>query len=299
MKILQKLAAFKTSAKKTWALAAPYFRSEQKWKARAFLAAIVALNLLSVYLYVLYTEWYKFFYDAMESRNQPEFWAQLLRFTWIAFAMIIVPVYKFYLTQLLEIRWRQWMTDHYLTRWLSGNAYYRIELSRYSGAQSSPDNPDQRIQEDLNLFTTYSISLSMGLLNALVTLVTFITLLWSIGGSFSFTAGGTAYEIQGFMVWAALAYCITGTVITHYIGRRQIPLNFQQQRYEADFRHHMVRIREYSEAIALDKGEKVERRQLDTRFTKVVGNYLQLLRAQKNLTWFTSFFGQAAVVFPV
>lgn len=299
MKFLQKLAAFKISTKKAWALAAPYFQSEQKWKARAFLAAIIALNLLSVYLYVLYTRWYADFYNAMEARNQPEFWAQLLKFAWIAFSMIIVAVYKFYLTQLLEIRWRQWMTDHYLSRWLSGNAYYRIELARYSGAQSSPDNPDQRIQEDLNLFTTYSISLSMGLLNAVVTLVTFIAILWSIGGAFAFTAGGTTYEIQGFMVWAALLYCVAGTVITHYIGRRQIPLNFQQQRYEADFRHHMVRIREYSEAIALDKGEKVERQQLDTRFSKVVANYLQLLKAQKDLTWFTSFFGQAAVVFPI
>lgn len=299
MKLFQKLAAFKTSAGKAGALAAPYFRSEQKWKARAFLVAIVALNLLSVYLYVLYTEWYKFFYNAMESRNQAEFWAQLLRFAWIAFAMIIVAVYKFYLTQLLEIRWRQWMTDHYLARWLSGKAFYRIELSRYSGARSSPDNPDQRIQEDLNLFTTYSVSLSMGILNAIVTLVTFIAMLWTIGGTFDLTVGGTTYEIQGFMVWAALLYCVGGTVITHYIGRRQIPLNFQQQRYEADFRHHMVRIREYSEAIALDKGETVEKQQLDTRFAKVVGNYLTLLKAQKNLTWFTSFFGQAAVVFPV
>lgn len=299
MKFLQKLASFKTAAKKAWALALPYFRSEEKWKARAFLVAIIALNLLSVYLYVLYARWYADFYNAMEARNQPEFWAQLLKFTWIAFGMIIVGVYKFYLTQLLEIRWRQWMTDHYLSRWLSGNAYYRIELARYSGERSSPDNPDQRIQEDLNLFTTYSVSLSMGFLNAAVTLVTFIGVLWSIGGAFAFTLGGTAYEVQGFMVWAALLYCIAGTVVTHYVGRRQIPLNFQQQRYEADFRHHMVRIREYSEAIALDRGEAVERRQLDTRFSKVVANYLQLLKAQKNLTWFTSFFGQAAVVFPI
>jgi putative ATP-binding cassette transporter len=299
MTLRSKFAAFKASTNKAWALSAPYFRSEQKWKARAFLAAIIGLNLLSVFLYVLYTRWYADFYNAMEARNQPEFWAQLLKFTWIAFSMIIVAVYKFYLTQLLEIRWREWMTDHYLARWLSEKAFYRIELSRYSGAKSSPDNPDQRIQEDLNIFTTYSISLSMGLLNAVVTLVTFITMLWTIGGSFDITIGGTTWEIQGFMVWAALLYCVGGTVITHYIGRRQIPLNFQQQRYEADFRHHMVRIREYSEAIALDKGEKAERKQLDTRFLKVVGNYLELLKAQKNLTWFTSFFGQAAVVFPI
>src|SRR6185369_1284430 len=142
---------------------------------------------------------------------------------------------------------------------------------------------DQRIQEDLNLFTSYSVSLSMGLLNAVVTLVSFVGILWSLSGGFSFNFNGHTYEIAGFMVWAAVAYCVVGTVLTHYIGRPQIWLNFQQQRYEADFRHHMVRVREYSEAIALDKGEAVERGHLDRRFLLVLANYLRLIRAQKNL----------------
>ena len=238
------------------------------------------------------------FYDALEKRDQPVFWAQLLRFTWLAFAYIVIAVYRFYLTQLLEMRWRAWMTAHYLQRWLAGQAFYRMELARFSGNGATPDNPDQRIQEDLNLFTTYSVSLSMGLLNAVVTLASFVGILWALSGGFAFTVGGSSYEIAGFMVWAALAYCVVGTIITHYIGRPQIDLNFQQQRYEADFRHHMVRVREYSEAIALDKGEQVERQHLDRRFGSVLANYLRLIKAQKNLTWFTNFFGQAAVVFP-
>ncbi|MEO6320185.1 MAG: ABC transporter ATP-binding protein/permease, partial [Polaromonas sp.] len=192
-------------------------------------------------------------------------------------------------------------TAHYLERWLSDHSFYKMELARFSSADNAngtPDNPDQRIQEDINLFTTYSISLSMGLLNAVVTLVSFVGILWSLSGAFAFSFNGSSYSIPGFMVWMAVLYCVAGSVITHYIGRPQIKLNFQQQRVEADFRHHMVRVREYSESIALDKGEAVERAQLDTRFAAVLANYLQLIKKQKNLVWFTNFFGQAAVVFP-
>jgi putative ATP-binding cassette transporter len=298
MQLVAKLALFRSTARKVWALTVPYFRSEERWKARALLLAIVLLNLGAVYMLVLINDWNRLFYDALEKRNQPVFWEQLGRFTYLAFAYIIIAVYKFYLTQLLELRWRAWMTEHYLQRWLSGKAFYRMELARFTGAGGAPDNPDQRIQEDLNLFTAYTVSLTMGLLNALVTLASFVGILWSLSGGFSFSAGGSTYEIAGFMVWAAVAYCVVGSVITHYIGRPQIPLNFQQQRYEADFRHHMVRVREYSEAIALDQGEKVERQHLDGRFANVLSNYLRLIKAQKNLIWFTNFFGQAAIVFP-
>jgi putative ATP-binding cassette transporter len=299
MSLATQFAEARTSARRIWALSVPYFQSDEKWKARSLLAAIVVLNLASVFMLVQFNEWYKLFYDALETRNQPVFWQQLTRFTGIAFALIIIAVYKFYLTQLLQVRWRAWMTERYLGRWLGDQAFYRLELARYGGdAASSPDNPDQRIQEDLNLFTSETIGLSMGLLNAVVTLVSFVGILWGLSGAFSFAFNGQTYVIQGFMVWMAIVYCVVGSVITHYIGRRQIPLNFRQQRFEANFRHHMVRVREYSESIALDRGEAVERRQLDLRFSSVLANYLELLKAQKQLIWFTSFFGQAAVVFP-
>ncbi|MES2941062.1 MAG: ABC transporter ATP-binding protein/permease [Pseudomonadota bacterium] len=298
MTLTAKLARTGQTARGIWALASPYFHSGEKWRARALLAAIIVLNLAAVYMLVQLNDWNRVFYDALEKRNQPVFWEQLLRFTYLAFGYVIIAVYKFYLTQLLEMRWRAWMTAHYLQRWLANQAFYRMELARFTAAGASPDNPDQRIQEDLNLFTTYSISLSMGLLNAVVTLASFVGILWSLSGDFAMHLGGAAVAIPGFMVWAAIVYCVVGTAITHYIGRVQIGLNFQQQRYEADFRHHMVRVREYSEAIALDKGEAVERGQLDTRFSRVLANYLRLIRAQKNLIWFNTFFGQAAVVFP-
>jgi putative ATP-binding cassette transporter len=299
MQLVTKAAVVRNTARKVWALAAPYFRSEQRWQARGLLVAIVLLNLGTVYMSVQINEWNRVFYDALQNHDQTVFWQQALRFSYLAFGYIVIAVYKFYLTQLLEVRWRAWMTGHYLQRWLSDKAFYRMELARYSAAGGTPDNPDQRIQEDLNLFTSYTVSLSMGLLNAAVTLVSFVGILWGLSGGFTFSAGGSTYELHGYMVWAAIAYCIAGSVLTHFIGRRQIPLNFQQQRYEADFRHHMIRVREYSEAIALDKGEPVEREHLDKRFARVLANYLRLLKAQKNLIWFTTFFGQAAIIFPL
>ncbi|RZA29308.1 MAG: ABC transporter ATP-binding protein/permease, partial [Lysobacteraceae bacterium] len=296
-----KWRAFADFCRKAWALTRPYFNSEEKWKARGMLVAIVLLNLAAVYMLVLLNEWNRVFYDALQNKDQPVFWTQLGRFTYLAFGFIIIAVYRFYLTQLLEMRWRAWMTRHYLDRWLADHAFYRMELARYAENAppgAAPDNPDQRIQEDLNLFTTYSLSLSMGLLNSVVTLVSFVGILWTLSGPFAFTLGGSSFNIPGFMVWMAVLYCLVGSVLTHYIGRPQIRLNFLQQRYEADFRHHLIRVREFSESIALDKGEAVERQQLDLRFSTVLANYLTLIKKQKNLIWFSSFFGQAATVFP-
>lgn len=294
-----KFSAFATAARRTWALTAPYFRSEDRWKARGMLAAIIALNLAGVYVLVLINDWNRTFYDALERRDAAAFSGELVRWAYLAFGYIVVAVYRFYLTQLLEMRWRAWMTTHYLKRWLQGRAFYRLELARFSGTGRHPDNPDQRIQEDLYLFTNYTLSLSMGLLNAIVTLVSFIAILWRLSGDFSFTVGGATYAIAGYMVWAAVFYCLVGSIITHFIGRPQIRLNFNQQRLEADFRHHLVRVREYSEAIALDRGEGVEREHLNTRFSRVIANYFQLIKKQKNLIWFQTFFTQAALIFPI
>jgi vitamin B12/bleomycin/antimicrobial peptide transport system ATP-binding/permease protein len=303
MQFIAKLKSFNAFVKRVVKLSAPYFQSEEKWKARGLLLAIIILNLAAVYMLVLINDWNRVFYDALQNKDSAVFWTQLGRFTYLAFGFILIAVYRFYLTQLLHVRWRAWMTSSYLNRWLTNHTFYKLELTRFASKQDkttllNTDNPDQRLQEDIKLFTKDSISLSMGLLNALVTLVSFVGILWSLSGSFAFSLGGHSFDIPGFMVWMAILYCSIGSLITHFIGRPQIKLNFQQQKYEADFRHHMVRVREYSESIALDKGEKVERAQLDIRFTNVLGNYFQLIRKQKNLVWFTNFFGQAAVVFP-
>jgi putative ATP-binding cassette transporter len=300
----ERKTTFLQTVRRVAALTMPYFQSEQKWRARLLLAGIIVLNLGAVFMLVQLNEWYRVFYDALQNRNLTVFWQQIFKFTWLALIYIVIAVYKFYVTQILQLRWRVWLTDHYLARWLAHKAFYRLELSRFTpGSEGAPDNPDQRIQEDLNLFTNYTVTLSMGMFNALVTLLSFVGILWTLSGSLDFGApaslGGGQWHIAGYMVWAAVLYCLVGSVITHYIGRPQVRLNFQQQLLEANFRHHMVRVREYSEAIALDGGETVERRHLDLRFSAVMRNYFTLIRAQKNLTWFSSFFGQAAVIFPM
>ncbi|MEX8191294.1 ABC transporter ATP-binding protein/permease [Comamonas guangdongensis] len=292
--------------KQAFDLSRPYFVSDQKAKAWGLLAAIVALNLAAVFMLVQINEWNRVFYDALQNKQADVFWQQLWRFLWLALAYIVIAVYKFYLTQLLQLNWRRWLTQHIMGRWLAHQAFYRLELGRYgSGAgrrAGVPDNPDQRIQEDLNLFTTYTVSLVMGLLNACVTFVSFVGILWGLSAAMDVSLpqllGGGELHIPGFMVWMAVLYCLAGSAITFWIGKPQVWLNNRQQQLEANFRHHMIRVREHSEAIALDGGERVEGAQLSLRFSDALANYLQLIRKQKNLVWFTNFFGQAAVVFP-
>ena len=280
---------------RVWALSLPYFQSEDKWRARSLLAACVGLNLGMVYMMVLFNDWNRVFYDALQNRDAEVFWQQLGVFGILATCYIVVAVYKFYLTQLLELGWRAWMTRDYLQRWFSHHVFYRLELQ----AQNGTDNPDQRIQEDVQQFTADTVSLSLGLLDASVTLLSFIGILWMLSGGFSFELGGASYNIPGFMVWMALLYALSGSLLGHWIGRSMASLNFQQQRLEADFRHHLMRVREYSEAIALDRGAGVERASLQARFAKVIDNFMRLLRVQKRYTWFSSGYGQAAVVFPM
>jgi putative ATP-binding cassette transporter len=281
--------------RRVWALSLPYFQSEDKWRARSLLAACVGLNLGMVYLLVLFNDWNRVFYDALQNRDANVFWHQLGVFCILAACYIVVAVYKFYLTQLLELGWRAWMTRDYLQRWLSHHVFYRLELQ----AQNGTDNPDQRIQEDVQQFTADTVGLSLGLLDASVTLLSFIGILWMLSGGFSFEFSGASYNIPGFMVWMALLYALSGSLLGHWIGRSMASLNFQQQRLEADFRHHLMRVREYSEAIALDRGADVERTSLQTRFALVIDNFMRLLRVQKRYTWFSSGYGQAAVVFPM
>ncbi|WP_313298073.1 ABC transporter ATP-binding protein/permease [Diaphorobacter sp.] len=301
MHLTRKLRNAAHITREALALAKPYFVSEEKWRAWGLLAGIIALNLAAVFMLVQINEWNRVFYDALQNKQADVFWHQLWRFLWLALIYIVIAVYKFYITQLLQLNWRRWLTRRMLARWLQAKAFYQMELERSRGG-ASPDNPDQRIQEDLNLFTTYTISLAMGLLNAVVTFVSFVGILWSLSGAVGVPVpafmGGGEWQVNGFMVWMAVLYCLVGSAITFWIGAPQVWLNNRQQQLEANFRHHMIRVREHAEAIALDDGAPVEGERLQLRFRDVLGNYYTLIRKQKNLVWFTNFFGQAAVVFP-
>src|SRR2546421_7167278 len=276
-----------------WALAVPYWRSEDRWAARALLLVVVVLNLGIVYLNVLLNQWNNAFYNALQDKNYAVFLHQLVRFSWLAVLFIIVAVYQLYLNQMLQIRWRRWLTDRYLQAWLAGGAYYRMQI-----AAAKTDNPDQRIAEDLSLFVSGTFGLAIGGLRAVVTLVSFVVILWGLSGTVVIPLG-RGIAVPGYMVWTALLYAIVGTWIASRIGRPLVQLNFEQQRYEADFRFGLVRFRENAESVALYHGETAELRGFQARFGAVVRNFWEIMRRQKRLTWFTAGYAQAAVIFPI
>ena len=277
-----------------WHLAWPYWVSEEKWPAGGLLAAVVALNLVYVWLTVRLNQWNNTFYNALQQYNWPVFWWQFAIFGMIAAAIIAVLVYQSYLQRILHIRWRLWMTHHFLSDWLGNKAYYHIQID-----QTATDNPDQRIADDLNSFTGTSLDLAIGLLNAVVTLLSFLFILWSLSGPLVVPLGGNyTFTIPGYMVFAALIYAVAGTLLTRWIGNPLVRLTFDQQRYEADFRFSLVRLRENAESIAFYGGEDRERAIFENRFARVVANWWDLIRRRKRLAWFTTGYSQVAVVFP-
>ncbi len=273
-----------------WYLTRSYWSSEEKLQAWGLLAVIVGLSLGYVYLQVLYNEWFNHYYSALQEYDWNGIVAAFKEFCILATLNIIVVVYLTYLQQMLEIKWRCWLTERYVGRWLADKAYYRMQLT-----DKGTDNPDQRISEDLHLFTNMSINLSLGLFRAVVTLISFVAILWQLSGVMTIPLGQQRFTIYGSMVWVAVGYSIVGTWLTHKIGKPLVKLNFEQQRYEADFRFSLVRLRENSESIALFGGEKEEQRAFMNRFQKVLGNFWEIMRRQKQLTWFTAGFGQASI----
>jgi putative ATP-binding cassette transporter len=276
-----------------WTLIRPYWFSEDRWAGRGLLLVVVVLNLFIVYINVLLSKWYNLFYNSLQDKDFAAFGTLLIRFSWLAGFYIVAVVYQIYLNQMLQIRWRRWLTERYLGAWLTDGAYYRMQLT-----SGETDNPDQRISDDLRLFVTGALSLSIGGMRAVVTLVSFLGILWGLSGSVTLPIGA-GVTLPGYMVWAALAYAIAGTWLTNLIGRPLVRLNFNQQRYEADFRFSLVRFRENTEGVALYKGEADEMRSFRERFGSVVRNWWDIMRQQKRLTWFTSGYGQAAIIFPI
>ncbi len=276
-----------------WRIAGPYFRSEDRWPGRLLLAAVIAIELSIVGITVLLNAWNAKFYNALQDRNWDAFVYQLGYFCVLATAFILVAVYQLYLNQWLQIRWRRWLTRAYLDHWLEGANHYRMQL-----LGDAADNPDQRIAEDVRQFIELTLSIGLQLLNALVTIASFMIILWSLSAAAPLHLFGMKFDIPGYLLWAALIYACIGTALTHLIGRALIALNFQQQRYEADFRFNLVRVRENSEQIALLDGERAERDQLLVRFGNVVGNWYAIMTRQKKLTFFTASYSQASVVFP-
>jgi putative ATP-binding cassette transporter len=277
-----------------WKLANPYWISDEKWSAWGLLLAVVALNLGNVYISVRINEWNNAFYNALQAFNGGEFFRQLGIFCMLAALFIGMSVYALYLTQMLRVRWRRWLTRRYLGAWLTDRAYYHLQLG------NTTDNPDQRISEDVNLFTNYVLNLSVGLLSSIVSLASFLVILWGLSGALEIPLGKWGIlHLPAYLVWAALLYAGIGTWLTIKIGRPLVPLNFAQQRCEADFRFSLVRLRENAENVAFYGGEPIELGIFNERFQKVFENFWQIMKQQKRLTWFTAGYAQVAIIFPI
>ena len=284
----------KRSFRTFWHLFRGYWNSEHKWRARGLLAFVIGLNFASVYLLVRINSWYNEFYNALQQYAQESFWPLVGEFTALAFLYIIIAVYAIYLRQMLQIRWRTWMTDRYLAGWMQHQVYYRLQV-----LGSDTDNPDQRISEDINQFVSLTLQLLLGFLKQLTTLGAFGVVLWNLSGAFTVPLGSHEFVIYGYMFWFSLIYSILGTVGAHLVGRRLIGLNFDQQRYEADFRFNMMRVRENSESVAFYRGEDAENVGFKERFARVISNYWQLMRQTKLLNFYVNGYAQLAIIVPL
>lgn len=278
-----------------WCLMSSYWHSQEKWKARGLLAGVIALTLGQVYMLVLLNGWNNDFYNALQQRAFESFWPLIGQFAGFAFLHIIFAVYAVYVRQILEIKWRKWMTDKYLDRWLGHQTYYRLQVA----GQDDMDNPDQRIADDVNSFVNLTLGLFVGVLKQATSLVAFVVILWNLSGSLDIPLGDTVLSVPGYMVFVTLIYSVVGTWLAHKVGRKLIRLNYDQQRFEADFRFSMVRVRENSESVAFYGGEKPELQNFRERFALVIGNFWGLMKRTKLLNFYVNGYAQIAIIVPV
>jgi vitamin B12/bleomycin/antimicrobial peptide transport system ATP-binding/permease protein len=292
---------------KLWVLARPYWFAQERqaiglgrftvsvkecWIARAVLLLVVLMSIFLVYMSKLINDWNARFYNALQEKNADTFWHELKYWVVVATLFIVAAVYRVWLTQLLTIRWRRWLSQVYFRDWLADRTYYHMELTR-QGA----DNPEQRIEQDCAAFATQTLSITVGLLLQLMTLVTFAVVLWNLSSSFVLNIFG--FAIPGYMMWAAIGYALVGSMATYLIGKPLVRVNFELERYNADFRYRMIRVRENAESIALYNGERDEERGLTGAFGRIYATWWSYMKYIKRLSWLTSFYSQAASVFPI
>ena len=290
---MQNFTLSKQFFRDVWYLTKSYWQSEEKKKAFFLLTCIVGLTLAIVYMLVLLNRWNNSFYSALQNYQTDLIFDELIHFTYLAFIYIILAVYSYYLQQVLILNWRRWLTERFIEIWLKNKTYYNLQMFG-----KDTDNPDQRISEDVRLFVEMTLSFAIGLLKSVTTLASFVVILYELSGSLKFTLFGQQWEISGYLFWAAFFYSILGTWVTHLVGRKLVKLNFIQQRYEADFRFAMIRLRESSESVAFYRGEAQEGRVFKERFSLLLDNFWKIITKQKQLVWLNSGYSQIAIIFP-
>lgn len=277
----------------SWKIARAYWFSEEKWSAWGLLLTVIALNLAIVYILVLLNIWQVNFYEVIQKYDYNGFVLSIAHYSLLAACLVIVRGYQIYARMMLHIRWRRWMTEQYLSDWLYHKTYYRLQLSPHHDT----DNPDQRISEDVEMFVWLTLRLSLDLLHDVVTILSFIAILWNLSGVIYISWAGYNIPIYGYLVWVAIVYAAAGTYWTVRMGQPLVKMDFDQQRYEADFRFSLMRLRENAESIALYAGEKQEKRNCHGNFSKIISNYLTIIVIRKRLMWLTSGYTQVSAIF--
>lgn len=276
-----------------WYLTKRYWQSEEKKKAFFLLGCIIALTLGVVYMLVLLNQWNNSFYSALQNYDAKKIFDELIHFSWLAAIYILLAVYSYYLQQTLILNWRRWLTTRFIDIWLQNKTYYNLQMFG-----KDTDNPDQRISEDVRQFVEMTLSFGIGILKAFCTFASFVVILYNLSGSLSFTFMGKTWTINGYMLWASLLYSVIGTYITHIVGRKLVKINFIQQKYEADFRFSMIRLRESAESVAFYRGEAQEGSVFKQRFKMLLDNFWKLVNKQKQLVFLNSGYSQIAIIFP-
>ena len=276
-----------------WYLTKSYWQSEEKKKAFFLLGCIIALTLGVVYMLVLLNQWNNSFYSALQNYDAKKIFDELIHFSWLAAIYILLAVYSYYLQQTLILNWRRWLTTRFIDIWLQNKTYYNLQMFG-----KDTDNPDQRISEDVRQFVEMTLSFGIGILKAFCTFASFVVILYNLSGSLSFTFMGKTWAINGYMLWASLLYSVIGTYITHIVGRKLVKINFIQQKYEADFRFSMIRLRESAESVAFYRGEAQEGSVFKQRFKMLLDNFWKLVNKQKQLVFLNSGYSQIAIIFP-
>lgn len=279
----------------SWNLIKPYWLSDQKWRALGLLGLCVGLTVAQVGIDVLLNGWRGDFYNALQNVDLPEFKKQIAIFTGLAALWITTAAYTTYCMNVLQMRWRGWLTEHFKDKWMGNKAFHRLQTI-YNRA----DNPDQRISDDIKNFTRETLDLGLNGLNSAITLGSFVGILWGLSGPLNIPLGtAAAITIPGYMVWLALGYAGVSTWLTNKVGNKLVDLNYNQEKLEADFRFALVRDRENAENIAAYEGEKVEKGILTSKFNSVMTNFWDVIKTNKHVSFLTSGLSQAAVIFPV
>jgi putative ATP-binding cassette transporter len=258
------------------------------------LAGAIAFELGLVYANHLLADSQREIFDALELKDPSELATAIVLFAAAAGSLILAATFRIYVRQLLEIRWREHLTDWFLERWIAPSAYSMAERHR-----GEIDNPDQRVAEDVRDFVASSLGLSLSLLSAVVTLATFGGLLWRLSRDWPLHVAGTPVHIPGLMMWVAVAFSLVSIAVAHFVGRRLVSINFDKLRVEADFRYGLVRFRDHTERVALSRGEASERLGSLARFGEIVSNWRQLISAQRNLLFVTTGVAQLNDLVPV